>query len=114
MIEQDIFKALKGAFSVNDLLKDIKLWSFSIEGVPKPFIIFREEDFGENTALIHLEIESEYKGIAEVSALKKEVRTVLSASPFECDNFHYVFKEENKNQKNNTLTFRVKRFKTGV
>lgn len=114
MIEKDIFKALKGAFSTNDVLQHIKLWSFEIEGTLKPFIVFQWEGSGDHTARIHLGIESDYKGLAEISDLKKELRSILSASPFECEGFHYVFKEENKNQKNNVLTFQVKRFETGV
>lgn len=114
MIEKDIFKVLKETFSLNDILQHIKLWSFSIEGALKPFIIFQGEGSGENTALIHLGIESDYKGLAEISTLKKEIKIVLSTSPFEYDNFYYAFKEEGENQKNNVLTFRVKRFKTGV
>jgi len=114
MIDKDIFKALKEAFLVNDVLQHIKLWSFAIEDNLKPFIVFQAEPSGENTAHVHLVIESDYKGLAELSALKKEIRRTLSLSPFEHESFHYSFKEENKNQKNNALIFRVKRFKTGV
>jgi|GEM_PF-4618185 len=114
MIEKDIFKALKEAFNVNDTLQHIKLWSFSIEENIKPFIVFQGECSGDHTALIHLLIESDYKGLAEISTLKKEIKIVLSAPSFEYEGFYYAFKEEHKNQKNNILTFRVKRFKTGV
>ena len=76
MIEKDIFKALKGAFSTNDVLQHIKLWSFEIEGTLKPFIVFQWEGSGDHTARIHLGIESDYKGLAEISDLKKELRSI--------------------------------------
>lgn len=113
-MEKDVFKALKEAFSVNDLLQHLTLWSFFIEEATKPFIVFQGESFGENTALIHLVIESDYKGLAESSILKKEIKSVLSSSSLAYEDLCYSFKEEHGNQKNNALTFRVKHFKTGV
>ena len=113
MTEKDIFKIIKEAFNANYLLKNIKLWSFKIEENTKPFIIFQGEVTAKNTALIYLVIESDYKGLAEVSTLKKEIKTVLSLSSFEDEGGRYAFKKESTNQKKNELTFRVKCFKIG-
>lgn len=113
MIEKDIFKALQGAFHMSALLQDVKLWSFDVEESLKPFVIFQGESTGENTALIHLKIESDYKGLIELAGLKKEIRVVLSLSPSQYAGYRYVFKEEQANQKRTTLIFKVKRFKTG-
>tara|TARA_R110002095_G_scaffold109301_3_gene95724 strand:+ start:327 stop:671 length:345 start_codon:yes stop_codon:yes gene_type:complete len=113
MIEKDIFKVLQEIFNGSALMEDIKLWSFSIEEEAKPFIVFQGESTGENIALIQLIIESDYKGMAEISALKKEMKTLLSGSPLRDESFCYGFKEESLNQKKNILSFRVKRFKIG-
>lgn len=111
MIEKDIFQAIQGVFNVSATLREIKLWSFASEENPKPFVIFQGEGTGENTALIQLVIESEYRGMAECSALKKEIRTVLALPSSHYGGFNYAFKEENTTQKKHVLTFRVKRFK---
>ena len=69
--------------------------------------MYQAEESGADVVLISLELHSDYKGLAEVVYLQKQIRGILESHSHEQDDFIYAFKEVSP------LTFKVKRFQRG-
>ena len=107
MIEKEIFRVLQGAFSLNAILQTVTVFTCVPAEEEKPFVVYGVEESAVDVALISLDLQSDYQGLAEVSVLQKEIRQGLEGSSHELAGFTYSFKEIGP------LKFKVKRFKTG-
>lgn len=107
MIEKEIFSVLRASFGLNAILQTLKIFTFSPEEEPKPFVVYEVKDSGADTAQISLQLHSDYKGLAEVKILEKEIKDCLENQPHIEGPYAYVFKGQGG------LKFNVKRFKSG-
>ena len=107
MIEKEIFSVLRASFGLNAVLQTLKISTFVPDEEPKPFVVYEVEDSGVETAQISLQLHSDYKGLAEVKILEKEIKDCLENQPHSEGHYIYVFKGQG------ALKFKVKRFQTG-
>ncbi len=107
MIEKEIFTVLRAGFGLNAVLQTLKVFTFTPDEEVKPFVVYKVEDSGADTAQISLQLHSNYKGLSEVKTLEKEIKGCLENQPHVEGPYTYAFKGKG------ALKFKVKRFKTG-